>query len=140
MDNKHIYLKTYNNILLTKITTDKYEDTRCNIQIHYNNMHSTRVNHIHPVMLVNQDKCFLSITKKIKTHQDTYSVKTHVIPVENFHVLESMSTLNLERMLRIHEMWPAGAPAVSSADRGRVALPGPGTTRMLDSGHSGVSP
>ena len=51
-----------------------------------------------------------------------------------------MSTLNLERMLRLHWMWPAGAPAAISADRGRAAQPGPGTTRMLDSGHSSVSP
>ena len=47
-----------------------------------------------------------------------------------------MSTLNLERMLRIHKMWQAGAPAVSSADRGGGAQPGPGTPRMLDSGPS----
>ena len=51
-----------------------------------------------------------------------------------------MSTLNLERMLRLHWMWQAGAPAVSSADRGRAAQPGPGTMRMLDRGHSSVSP
>ena len=37
-------------------------------------------------------------------------------------------------------MWQAGAPAVRSADRRRVAKPGSGTIRMLASGHSGVSP
>ena len=38
----------------------------------------------------------------------------------------SMSTLNIERMRRLHRMWQAGATAKISADRGRTAGTGPG--------------
>ena len=37
----------------------------------------------------------------------------------------SMSTLNIERMRRLHRMWKAGATAEISADRGRTAGTGP---------------
>ena len=35
-------------------------------------------------------------------------------------------------------MWPAGAPAASSADRGKTAHTGPGTLSMLASGPTTV--
>ena len=56
------------------------------------------------------------------------------------HVPVSISTLNIERMMKLHRMWKAGAPAEISADRGRTAGTGPGTKRILASTHSNVSP
>ena len=52
----------------------------------------------------------------------------------------SISTLNIERMMKLHRMWKAGAPAEISADRGRTAGTGPGTKRILLARHSNVSP
>ena len=44
-----------------------------------------------------------------------------------------MLTLKTVRIRKLQKMWLAGPPAVSSADRGRTAQPGPGTMRRLDS-------